>query len=910
MDYGDSTTTKRVARPAALTSWGEVALARGRTIGRYVVIEELGRGGMGVVYAAYDPELDRKVAIKLLHASRSATDQGREELLREAQAIASISHPNVVAVHDVGTFESRVFMAMEFLGGGTLRSHISRTDPEWRDVIRHFLAAARGLMAAHERGLVHRDFKPDNVLVADDGSVRVCDFGLVCAESTPPTRSGHSSDPGSGGTRRSSDDFVAGSPAYMSPEQYETIELDARSDQFSFCVALYEMLYRQRPYSATQPLQVRDQKRSGRISPPPADTTVPKRIRRAIEQGLQPDRERRHPSMAALVRALDADATSTRRWVLGLGSAGVTATALLWAATRTDAGPCTGAEAKLVGTWDDDVRAQVHAGLLAASTTDGEDVAARVERTLDEYATSWATMHREACEATRLRGDQSEVMLDRRMSCLGDRLRDVRALAEVLSSADRATAARAVDATHELPALAACEADRMVDDVDPRMSDPAAIAVVDELARARARLATGQVKLALAIAETTVADARKLGIDALLADALYLRGQCESSSGRFAESIGDYREAVLFANAAKHDELAALAHIAIVAAAARSGSIAEAETALRFAESAVDRVGAPPAMAASLLESRGVLRSVQGQHADALAAYRRALEIEESVPEPSPTRIATQWHSIADVLSSRGQLDEALEAFTRVRAIREGVLGPKHPALADVASHIGSVLLRQGRLDEAQAMIEGALATRTMAYGEESTAVAESLNQLATLHSARGQWEEAEARFEDSRRVSVKVLGPKHPGVAHALNNLAMCAHHRGDLAKAAEHMDAVLDIYVTTYGPRHPLVALALGNMAELAQERGDVEGAHELATRSVTTFRAIDDGKSRYFPPVLALLGDLETARGHKEEARASYREVLAIADRTKGVDEATLTKARCGLDPSRVGCKQADG
>ncbi len=906
MDYGHSTTTKRVARPAALTSWGEVALQRGRTIGRYVVIEELGRGGMGVVYAAYDPQLDRKVAIKLLHASRSATDEGREELLREAQAIASISHPNVVAVHDVGTFESRVFMAMEFLGGGTLRSYVSRTQPDWREVLHHFLAAARGLMAAHAAGLVHRDFKPDNVLVADDGTVRVCDFGLVCAESTPPTRNAQSSDPGTG-TRRSGDDFVAGSPAYMSPEQYETIELDARSDQFSFCVSLYEMLYRQRPYSAITPPQVREQKRSGTISPVPADTAVPKRIRRAIERGLHPDRDRRHPSMAALVHALDDEAASARRrWRVGLGGAAMAVAALLWTARDTD-GPCTGADAKLAGTWDDQVRADVHAALLAASPTGDDDVAARVERALDEYAAGWTTMHREACEATRLRGEQTEAVLDRRMECLGDRLRGVHALAEVLGSADRAIAARAVDATHELRPLAACGADRVLDEVDPRMADPAAVAVVEELARARARLATGQMKLALAIADTTLVDARELGIDALTADALYLRGQCEASSGRFTEAITDHREAVLFASAARHDVIAAQAQLAIVGAAARSGNIAEAEMALRFAESAVERVGSPPGMTASLFESRGVLRAVQGRHAEALASYREALAIEESAQRPSPTRIATHWHSIAEVLSSRGELDEALEAFMRVRAIREEALGSRHPALADVASHIGSVLLRQGRLDEAQAMIEGALATRTIAYGQESTAVAESLNQLATLHSARGQWNEAEARFEDARRVSVHVLGPTHPGVAHALNNLAMCAHHRGDLAKAAEHMEDVLDIYTTTYGPRHPLVALALGNMAELAQERGDLERAFELATRSVATFRAVDDGKSRYFPPVLALLGDLETARGHAEEARDAYREVIAIGDRTKGVDEATLTKARCGLDPSGTDCSR---
>jgi len=161
---------------------GSAPLARGASIGRYVVLSLVGRGGMGDVYAAYDPELDRKVAVKLLRVKPGngvSLTEGRQRTLREAQAIARLSHPNVVVVFDVGTFEDKVFIAMEFVEGNTL-AYWSEAQPRtWQEILKVFVSAGRGLEAAHEKGLVHRDFKPDNVMIGRDGQVRVMDFGLV-----------------------------------------------------------------------------------------------------------------------------------------------------------------------------------------------------------------------------------------------------------------------------------------------------------------------------------------------------------------------------------------------------------------------------------------------------------------------------------------------------------------------------------------------------------------------------------------------------------------------------------------------------------------------------------------------------------------------------------------------------------
>src|SRR4051794_9501939 len=190
------------ARPPPPTPAGnEGGLAKGATIGRYVALGLLGRGGMGEVYAAYDPELDRKIAVKLLRARGVATTAaGRTRLLREAQAIARLSHPNVVVVYDVGTFQDTVFIAMEFVEGNTLGYWLQAKQRPWREVLDVFLLAGRGLVAAHAAGLVHRDFKPDTVMITKSGQVRVMDFGLAREEKRdqpiepipfePPSREG------------------------------------------------------------------------------------------------------------------------------------------------------------------------------------------------------------------------------------------------------------------------------------------------------------------------------------------------------------------------------------------------------------------------------------------------------------------------------------------------------------------------------------------------------------------------------------------------------------------------------------------------------------------------------------------------------------------------------------------------
>jgi len=285
--------------------WPTPLLPRGTNLGRFVLLDCLGKGGMAVVYAAYDPELERKVAIKLLRTdlpgAGSLTDL-RAQLLHEAQAMARLSHPNVIVVYDVGTFRDQVFLAMEFIRGPDLRAWLEEHPRSWREILEVFLRAGEGLVAAHRSGLVHRDFKPDNVLVGQDGQVRVTDFGLARAL-RPADSEGNPSPSATAPIVQYQP--LAGTPLYIAPEQWRGAPADERADQFSFCVALFEALYRQRPYTGRTSASF-----TGALPEPIEKVSVPGWIRRVLEHGLRLAPEDRYPSMQHL---LDALSTGLRR---------------------------------------------------------------------------------------------------------------------------------------------------------------------------------------------------------------------------------------------------------------------------------------------------------------------------------------------------------------------------------------------------------------------------------------------------------------------------------------------------------------------------------------------------------------------------------------------------------------------
>jgi eukaryotic-like serine/threonine-protein kinase len=487
----------------------------GTQIGRFTVAERLGAGGMGAVYAAHDPVLDRRVAVKVLHDPSVPGAAWSGRLLREAQALARLAHANVVAVYDVGEHDDQIFVAMELVQGTTLGQWLALKPRRWDAIVDMFVQAGRGLAAAHDAGFVHRDFKPDNVLVGEDGRARVTDFGLARLGDTPdapPPPQALVEDLTRTGT-------VVGTPAYMAPEQIDGAATDARADQFAFCVALAEALGGERPFRGDHIVELRAAMAMGEMRP--LETDAPAHVVRAIRRGLAEDPAARHPDMRALLAALtDVRGRRTRRGAVAALS--LAAVAMIgWRVGRTGratgvaADPCGGAEAVLAGVWDAPRRDVAHAAFTATGVPYAEDSWKSAEHSLAAWTGAWSAARRDACEDSAVRREQSGELLDRRMSCLDDALDDVRALSDAFAAADRAAVEHAVAAASGLPDLAVCADRDALMSLDGPPADPAMRAQVDaierRLATANAQWRTGKVREAVAALAGAATDAAATG---------------------------------------------------------------------------------------------------------------------------------------------------------------------------------------------------------------------------------------------------------------------------------------------------------------------------------------------------------------------------------------------------------------
>jgi eukaryotic-like serine/threonine-protein kinase len=441
-----ATTVEDATRPAPVDA---SELPRGLTIDRYVLIDKVGRGGMGVVYSAYDHTLHRRVAVKLM------TSQGRgSQLLAEARAMAQLSHPAIVPVHDVGEFGGRVFLAMAFIDGRTLREWQTHDDRTWQQLVAMYRGLGLGLAFAHDEGIIHRDFKPDNVLVDDDGQPHITDFGLAKIVLVPDSVAATSADPTTTLTGS-----IAGTPGYMSPEQSRGEPTDARTDQYAFCASMFEALHRGLP----------------RDKPPPR-TDLPGRILAAIERGLADDPGQRWPSMRELLAALAPPKTTRRRRAIVAVGAVFAISLAIWLVMqhRTAADRCDAPQANVL--WQparDPIRAA-----FAARPAAGEELVAA----LDTWTTRWTDMAQASCRATAV-GSQSTKLLDLRARCLDHTLDVTRSLIDLASHADPELVRHSATIARNLPSLEPCADTEGLLGTAPLPSDPLRRGVIAELGR-------------------------------------------------------------------------------------------------------------------------------------------------------------------------------------------------------------------------------------------------------------------------------------------------------------------------------------------------------------------------------------------------------------------------------------------
>jgi tetratricopeptide (TPR) repeat protein len=802
---------------------------------------------MGVVYAAYDPELDRKIAIKLVRAALG--NQGRERLLREAQAMARLSHPNVIAVHDVGTVDDEVFIAMELVDGAPLSTVLKEQRPGLEEVLSFFLQAGRGLAAAHAAGIIHRDFKPDNVLIGKDGRVRVLDFGLARAAEaqaseakvevtgeteisgrqlldTPLTRTG----------------AFMGTPAYMAPEQILSKPTDARSDQFSFCVALYEAIYGERPFVGDTVVALAEDALRGDVRPAPRNSPVPARLRNVVLRGLSGSPERRFPSMEALLEALaPREKPRSPAWFVALGVVLLGAGLLGFRfARRQTMTLCRGAESRLAGVWDAQRKAAVHAAFTATGRPFAEDAFHGAERALDAHAAAWAGMHTEACEATRVRGEQSEELLDLRMECLSGRREEMRALVDLFTHADAQVVQKAVGAASSLGGLDGCaDAAALRAPVRPP-KDPAKRARVDEL---RKRLAVvkalgeaGKYGDALTIARPLVEEARALGYAPIQAEALFRLGRALRNVGKYQESEEALFEAAAEAMAGRDETVAAPAWRSLIEVVGiDQARAADGHRWALFAEAATG--SAESEERARFHTARGGLLSVEQRPEEALVEYRRALAIEEKLAPESPT-LAGTLGMIGAAFADEGRPDEALKEERRALAILERTLGPEHPDVAKTLNNIAVALETQGLYDDALAQYRRALEIDERTLGPEHHVVGVLLGNIGDVLVQLHRYDEALAPSRRSLAIVEKAMGPNHPDLGYSLGSIgaALLGLHTADQAIAP--LERALAVWA--HGGSTPKdVAQVRFDLARASWETGERSRARKLAEAARDEYR-----------------------------------------------------------------------
>ncbi|MEM6997176.1 MAG: serine/threonine-protein kinase, partial [Myxococcota bacterium] len=536
---------------------GEVRLSPGHRVGRYTVRRLIGVGGMGCVYEADDVELSRVVALKVLrHQGRAADhNSARLRLLREGQAMARLSHPNVVPVYGVDSVDGMVFIAMEYVAGETLRSWLRDTSRTWQEILDVVLQAGAGLAAAHAEGIIHRDFKPGNVLVGADGRARVMDFGLARGQDSP---SGMVTPVGMHATA----DFLAsqpitkagavvGTPAYMAPEQHFGRTADGKSDQFAFSVTLYEALFRRRPFPEDRGFRgLARAKDRGEIIRPPRSAGVPRWLGAAVMRGLAARKVDRFASMTAMLSFLRR--RRRRRLPLVLGGAGallvaggVGATVLL----QDD--PCDAGLERVDALWSTAERDRVFAALRAGEGSHAAETFDRVTAQLDGWAARWRTAYTDAC-----RGPQSAAV-EETVACLGRSRAALAAAVQTLSQPGPGLVDAAVAVASSLPS-----ADRCQRPTGPEIAAPAeeiraeVDAIASTLAEAEVLEVAGRFADGLALAEDAVSAAEAVGYEPVLARALRLQGNLLERGGKREAAAAVLERAYVTAVSAGDDRTA------------------------------------------------------------------------------------------------------------------------------------------------------------------------------------------------------------------------------------------------------------------------------------------------------------------------------------------------------------------
>jgi serine/threonine protein kinase len=831
-----------------------------KRLGHYVLLEKLGHGGMGVVYAAYDETLDRKVAIKLLRTR--ASENTHQRLLREAQAMARLSHPNVVQIYEIEKLEDRMCVVMEFVDGVTMRDWMTEQRRSRSEILEVFIAAGRGLAAAHEKALIHRDFKPDNVMISQAGRVKVMDFGLARGEEEAPEMRPSLDERPENELRRASalttdltaDGAVIGTPAYMAPEQIEGRKTDPRTDQFSFCVTLWEALYERRPFSASSLSEMSDVVSAGKFDAPER-SKVPSWLRRVLRRGLAPEPADRWPSMDALLDALARDPTRRRRaWTASVVGLSLLAVGVVLLGTRDDSdandtssghiSSCELAGREIEDNWNADVHRTLAAAFEATELSYAPAAWARASEWMNAYASEWSRLRSQTCLEARNNGlEQSNEALEI-AACLDERRASFAALADAWADADAMTVTRALTAAASLPPASWCtnERQRGLRVRPPTDIQDDVIALRAELARAAALRLAGKFEAGRELAGTVRAHAKTLAWRPLEAEAELTVGRLEDDLGDYEAAQASLQRAYLAAIAGGHDLLAleAVTTLTLVV----GDKLAQLEAGLRWGQLGsmfIERLALDGSIQeVELLYAIGLIRDRMGNYSEALRSLERALELATAQLGPEHPEVARQLNGLGGVYWSKHDWERALATQVRALEIAQGAFGAEHPEVARSLTNKGSVLGRLGQHEQALEAQRRALQIREAALGAEHPDVAITLNAMGTTLALQGEYTLALESHRRALRIFEAQLGPNHITVATTLDKLAAVQLARGDSLAALSAGERALPILERQLGAKHHDLAVTLTTLGRAHAQLGHRDAARSALGRAIEILEA----------------------------------------------------------------------
>ncbi len=649
--------------------------------GRYRVDGILGEGGMGRVFAGYDAQLRRAVAIKAIRSGAA----GR--LRDEARAMARLHHPNVVDVFDVVLADATVYVVMEQVHGQDLRHWLGSGRPTSDEVITAFVAAGRGLAAAHARGLVHRDFKPANVLRAHDGTIKVVDFGLAIVEDELAA------------TRSALRDTatILGTPKYMAPEQFTTAIADARADQYAFCVALYQALWGRFPFDGELPETIYGAKRRDRVRPPPAEASSGW-VWPLMRRGMLADRDARWPSMESLLTALESAGHARRvrrRGIFAVAALSVGAVAAVsWRPTPVEIDGCRAMRQRLA-----DVDVAILEPRFSAAG-------------LDDSVVGWRAALGELAQEQRDLGAELDaacaVDVQWRRACVGRRVDAVVTAHGMLRDGAPGTLGNASGVVRVIASAPRCG--------DTPEAVVLAPAIAGELDRIRLLEASGDYATAVAAAEALAAQALAAQDpgDAAARAAIALRvGSLRERLGDAAAAESQWREAYFHASAAGAQRLVGEAAVELVFLyGLRHGDLIQAREWARNAEIAIARAELGDRMRAQLARHMGTALRAAGETEAALSQHQRAVELAEGLDVADEDLRAMAYEDLGTTWSSLGRYAEALAMLDAAARITGGLLPARHPDRTIIALNLGIVSKNAERFAEAQHHLSAA---RTLA---------------------------------------------------------------------------------------------------------------------------------------------------------------------------------------------------